>query len=198
LEDVSHKPIDDKSDLGRNYLLLEELPRFINRLNELPTKPAAVVVILKQIGFFVKYAVERANLEAEIEYLPFPLSPGKSRKAFVNGLSRILREKGLVYNCDMDKALSNLLDYCKLNNRVCPRPIQWDELWKLLPDRKRDGFGWQPPIPLILAGWWESDNSEKQRRLFDHIQWAYDHGILEKVDRYLRSLSEDQWHHVGD
>jgi hypothetical protein len=52
--------------------------------------------------------------------------------------------------------LKELLEYVGSNNRVCPQPQKWDELWKLLPDRKRVGGGWDPPLPLILAAWWHT------------------------------------------
>jgi hypothetical protein len=74
----------------------------------------------------------------------------------------------------------------------------WNQLWELLPDRKRVGLGWQPPLPLILAAWWETTDQDKQQRLLKHIHWAYDHGVLEKINQYLRSLSENQWHHLNE
>ena len=98
----------------------------------------------------------------------------------------------------MDQELSDLVEYCKSNNRVCPQPMLWNQLWELLPDRKRVGMGWQPPLPLILAAWWDTPALFKQIRFLDHIQWAFDHNFLGKVDQYLRSLSEDQWYHFGE
>ena len=98
----------------------------------------------------------------------------------------------------MDQELSDLVEYCKSNNRVCPQPMLWNQLWELLPDRKRVGMGWQPPLPLILAAWWDTPALFKQIRFLDHIQWAFDHNVLGKADQYLRSLSEDQWYHFGE
>jgi hypothetical protein len=94
----------------------------------------------------------------------------------------------------MDKTLSDLLDFCESNNRVCPTSACWHTLRCILPD---DATGEKPPpIPVILV---ESlKTSDIMRRLVfrKHLQWAYDHGVIEKVDRYLRSLAEDQWHHA--
>ena len=95
----------------------------------------------------------------------------------------------------MDKTLSDLLEYCKSNHRVCPQPMFWNDLWKLLP---RNDEGQAPSTPLILAAWWDTPAFLKQLRFLEHIQWAHDNGVLEKVDRYLRSLSEDQWHHLNE
>jgi hypothetical protein len=49
--------------------------------------------------------------------------------------------------------LHDLLNYVRDNRRVCPVPQRWNELWEMLPDRKRVGNGWEPPLPLILAAW---------------------------------------------
>jgi hypothetical protein len=91
LDDISHNPITGMSDRDRNYTLLCELPAFVNRLKG--CKPIAVVGFIKRIDFFLKYAVEQSGIDATLEYLPFPLRSAKNRKDFIEGLSRILREK---------------------------------------------------------------------------------------------------------
>ena len=72
------------------------------------------------------------------------------------------------------------------NGRVCPQPSRWNELWEMLPNRRRSGGGWEPPLPLIL---------EKMSRLAEHIQWAETHGALPEVSAFLLSLAESDWHH---
>jgi hypothetical protein len=52
--------------------------------------------------------------------------------------------------------LDQLLAYCRENQRVCPVPRRWHELWELLPEKRQLGIEWQPPLPLILAAWWGS------------------------------------------
>lgn len=99
---------------------------------------------------------------------------------------------------DRTPELNVLLVFCKKGGRVCPKPDYWHRLWEMLPDRKRVGGGWSPPLPLILGGWWESSDLEKQHRLEEHVRWAHTHGILENVDNFIRSLSEEQWHHSDE
>lgn len=88
-----------------------------------------------------------------------------------------------------------LLEYCRANGRVCPKPWKWHELWLLLPNRRPVGLTWQPLPPLILAGWDFSSDWEKAERLAYHITWAEQHGQLDKVDRFLRGLEEREWYH---
>lgn len=84
------------------------------------------------------------------------------------------------------------------NNRVCPHPQKWQQLYELLPEKKRKGAGWEPALPLILAAWWDTPAMSKMLRLREHIQWAAAHGCLEQVHRFFLSLAEDEWHHIGE
>lgn len=82
--------------------------------------------------------------------------------------------------------------------RVCPQPQRWNELWELLPERKRVGAGWEPSLPLILGAWWHTSDSEKRGRFLSHLRWAAKHGALSEVSSFVRSLGPDQWHHEGE
>jgi hypothetical protein len=89
--------------------------------------------------------------------------------------------------------LARLLIYAKANGRVCPVPQRWSELWESLPKRRRVCAGEGPPLPLILAAWWESTADEKRRRLELHLNYAAEHGVLDKVEQFLLSLAQDEW-----
>jgi len=94
----------------------------------------------------------------------------------------------------MEEKFKSLIDYVQSDGRVCPMPILWNNLWKMLPNRKQKGNGgWNPPLPLILAAWWDTTAEEKRERLKYHIDYAASHGVLEKVDSFLRKLKPDQW-----
>lgn len=94
--------------------------------------------------------------------------------------------------------ITDLLAYCRLNNRVCPQPQRWLALWEMLPNRQQIGSSWQPSIPLILAAWYETPAILKMARLAEHIEWAAAHGALPQVESFLRSLKEEDWHHLGE
>lgn len=98
----------------------------------------------------------------------------------------------------MEVMLAALLSYVQENHKVCPKPPLWNDLWSNLPDLKRNGYGWDPPPPLILAAWHETTDKEKAERLVLHIGYAFAHGALETVDQYLRALKEDEWVHKGE
>jgi hypothetical protein len=98
----------------------------------------------------------------------------------------------------MSDTVESLVAYCREDNRVCPLPTQWNRLWEMLPDRKRIGAGWEPPLPLILAAWHDTPAMSKMPRLTEHIEWAAQHGALDSVARFLHELREEDWFHIGD
>jgi hypothetical protein len=93
-----------------------------------------------------------------------------------------------------NEQLDEVLHWARASKRVCPVPQKWNELWKLLPQRRRVGVGWEPPLPLILAAWWHTSDDEKRNQFFFHIRWAADHGALETVSAFLNSLEPEHWH----
>lgn len=91
-----------------------------------------------------------------------------------------------------------LKEYCSLNERVCPLPNPWLNIWNMLPNKKRNGNDWNPSLPLILGAWHDTPNLLKILRIFEHIEWADANGVIDEVDDYLRSLDESSWLHFGE
>lgn len=107
-----------------------------------------------------------------------------------------LGRKGMETN--MAESVEILIAYSSEGGRVCPLPIFWNELWEMLPHRRRVGVGWEPPPPLVLAAWAETTPDAKRARLHEHFQWAFQHGALDDVAKLIRSLTEDQWLHTNE
>jgi hypothetical protein len=93
---------------------------------------------------------------------------------------------------------AEILQYVDEGGRVCPQPMRWNELWDMLSERRRIGTGWEPAMPLILAGWWGSSAPEKRTRFLEHLEWAHRHGCIDAVGSFLRSLPEIDWFHIDD
>lgn len=94
--------------------------------------------------------------------------------------------------------LTNIIDFCKINNRICPQPQMWNKLWKLLKNKKRSGAGWKPPLPLILSAWYHSSDNSKRKRLLEHLNWAKEQNQLNTISDYLQSLNESDWYHENE
>lgn len=97
-----------------------------------------------------------------------------------------------------NETAETLIAYCRENQRACPQPSLWNELWKMLPERHQCGASWEPSLPLILGVWHFTSNLEKMARLAEHIEWAAQHTALEKVSVFLHQLEETDWHHIGE
>lgn len=83
-------------------------------------------------------------------------------------------------------ARDELLAYCEANDRVCPNPPEWHDLWALLPGA---------PTPLILAAWHHATDRQKRACLREQLKGASAQALAQ-ADAFLRSLTEDQWHHA--
>lgn len=97
----------------------------------------------------------------------------------------------------MPETSHSLIAFSRENNRVCPMPTSWNTLFEMLPHRKRTAIGWEPALPLNLEAWDHTPAALKTLRLAEHIEWAAEHGALEAVARFLRTLSEEEWLHTS-
>lgn len=80
------------------------------------------------------------------------------------------------------------------NNRVCPMPARWVELYDMLPDKTRS-----EPTPPLVEGAWKATPSIPKRMCFrEHIEWAGEHACLDKVFTFMKTLPENEWHHMGE
>jgi len=102
-------------------------------------------------------------------------------------------------NKEIGTEKDKLINYISQNNRICPQPQVWNKLWEKLKDKERVGSaGWSPPVPLILAAWWDSSDNSKRQRLIEHINWAEKKNQLDEIASYLYKLNEEEWYHKND
>ncbi|WP_152682752.1 hypothetical protein [Caenimonas sp. SL110] len=80
------------------------------------------------------------------------------------------------------------------NNRVCPKPERWQELFAMLPDVQKG----KPPPPLVGSSWANTPSLSKRMCLREHLEWAAQHGRLDAVLSFMRGLPETDWFHMGD
>lgn len=84
------------------------------------------------------------------------------------------------------------------NNRVCPRPPQWDAFMQLLPARKSMRGTQQPPAPATGAAWTVTPALTKRLCFREQIEWAEQAGVLEAVMQFMQSMPEEEWLHMGE
>lgn len=99
----------------------------------------------------------------------------------------------------LNETFETLWKYCTANNRLCPMPMKWNDLYDMLKNTKQKPNGeWEPSLPLILSGWEHTTTLQKCLIFKEHIQWASDNNQLEEIGKYLRSLPENNWYHYGE
>jgi hypothetical protein len=98
----------------------------------------------------------------------------------------------------MSETVDSLTMYCRDNKRVCPLPKAWQQLWEMLPEKRRAVDAWEPAMPLIGAAGHDAPAMLKMVRLAEHLQWAAKHNALAEVATFLRDLREDEWHHLDE
>lgn len=94
--------------------------------------------------------------------------------------------------------LEAALTEAQKNDRICPLPQKWQEIYEMLPDKRRQGGGWEPALPLILAAWHTTPYLLKMLRVREHLEWAAEHDCLGQVYEFLCSLPEEDWLHKGE
>jgi hypothetical protein len=91
-------------------------------------------------------------------------------------------------------SLDDAMLEARKNNRVCPVPPRWQELYQLLPDKKNN----QPTPPLVGPAWSVTPSISKRMCLREQLEWAESRGKLEEVLSFLQRLPEAEWHHMDD
>ena len=86
------------------------------------------------------------------------------------------------------------MDEQLINNRICPKPQQWNELWKIIQSKTDEKIS----APLILAAWWEKTDEEKLGRFKYHLDTAEKLSLLNELQIFLQTLNETDWHHKGE
>jgi hypothetical protein len=91
--------------------------------------------------------------------------------------------------------VETLMERARRNNRCCPRPDAWRRLYLALGGRERSDL---PPPPLHGQIW--TVRSDLQKRLFfrDYLEWADRNGQMAQVVRFMDSLAESDWRHMGE
>ena len=88
-----------------------------------------------------------------------------------------------------------LMVQARRNNRVCPRPALWRQLYLELGGADCVDL---PPPPV--EAWLWGKLSSLQRRLFfrEYLEWGDRHGRLPAIARFMDALGEADWLHMGE
>jgi hypothetical protein len=91
--------------------------------------------------------------------------------------------------------VGTVIALARRNNRVCPRPLLWSALYVLL---EGDHYADLRPPPVLPRSWASLSNLQRRLHFHEHIEWADRHGKLDELARYIASLAEPDWVHMGE
>ena len=89
----------------------------------------------------------------------------------------------------------SLMVVARRNNRVCPHPSHWIQLYELLGGEQDPNL---PAPPLQPWLWPQLSGLQKRLRFREHVEWAERHGCLNRVAGFMNGLGEADWVHMGD
>jgi hypothetical protein len=88
-----------------------------------------------------------------------------------------------------------LMVIARRNNRVCPQPARWNELYQRVGgDRYPD----LAPPPVHPAIWTRLSAMQRRLHFRDHIEWAERRRKLPEFAAFIEQLEEHDWVHMGD
>ena len=89
-----------------------------------------------------------------------------------------------------------LLEYCLMNDRVCPKRDFWNHLWVINAKAKTfDSLLNQNKLPVLDENSTEKEKIQRSVRLRKYIEYADKNKLIDEMDKFLRSIPEDKWHH---
>ena len=88
----------------------------------------------------------------------------------------------------MNKEIENIESDLRQRFIVCPMPIYWAELHKILVKNNKKNI--KIENPLILGGWGSSDKLKFERFIY-HLSIALKLGVLSKILNYINTLDYD-------
>ena len=97
---------------------------------------------------------------------------------------------------------SSTLEAClteaRKNNRVCPQPAKWQQLYQMLRSKALQAPDVEPTPPILVPAWLETPPLTKRMCFREHVEWAAAHGCIEDVYAFLKRLPEQHWYHMGE
>ena len=89
-----------------------------------------------------------------------------------------------------------LLEYSLINDRVCPKRDFWNHLWVINAKTKTfDSVLNQNKLPVLDKNSTEKEKIQRSVRLRKYIEYADKHNLIGEMDKFIRSIPEDKWHH---
>ena len=88
-----------------------------------------------------------------------------------------------------------LMVVARRNNRACPDPQHWIQLYQQLGGGSCAGLQAPPLQPWL---WSQLSGLQRRLRFREHVEWAERHGCIHQVAQFMARLNEGDWVHMGE
>lgn len=126
---------------------------------------------------------------------PFPLEGGDRRYALTQP-SSLPTTRDVMPQARTTTVEAVMLEARK-SNRVCPRPMWWEEMYARMPEWGRPGAQ-LPQAPLSGDSWDRTPALAKRMSFRAHVEWCEEQQCLTQLLDYLKALPQGAWHHMGE
>lgn len=95
----------------------------------------------------------------------------------------------------MKKGLIELIDFCKKEDRICPMPAMWNQMWINFSQGEKPG----EYLPLILSAWHGSTDRAKRERFLSLIEYCWENypENRKSISHKIKSLGKEDWHYCS-
>lgn len=88
--------------------------------------------------------------------------------------------------------LYEVMRIARQDNRVCPQPTKWLELYRILQEHAAGAA--LPAEPLTGSAWASTPAMAKRQCFHEQLEWADKHHCLTPVHDWLKGLMPSEWH----
>jgi hypothetical protein len=78
------------------------------------------------------------------------------------------------------------------DNRVCPQPSRWLEMYRILQEQAARGA--LPSQPVVGSAWASTPPLAKRMAFHEQLEWAERNHCLTPVHEYLKTLRDVDWY----
>jgi hypothetical protein len=92
----------------------------------------------------------------------------------------------------VEVSLYEAMALARRNNRVCPQPSRWLELYRVLQDSAPGAP--RPPEPLVGSAWASTPPLAKRMSFEQQLEWADKNKALQAAYEFLQGLRDNDWY----
>jgi hypothetical protein len=92
----------------------------------------------------------------------------------------------------IEVTLYDVTGLTRKDDRVCPQPSRWLEMYRIL--QEQPGRGRLPAEPVVGSAWASTSPLAKRMAFNEQLEWADRNRCLTPIHEYLKTLRDADWY----